>query len=106
MTDSVLGNLVIHMLLYWENVHLTANALHLLDIQTGNTTKMFNVTVLMDEITNSLNSNNNIYNKYFNTTSDYSLNDFRFKHRQTNKVSVKYYSRDMSKQIMAFWGVG
>ena len=25
----------------------------------------------LDKITNSLNSNNNIYNKYLNTTSDY-----------------------------------
>ena len=56
MTDSGLGNQVIHMLLYWPNVHFTANALHLLVIQTGNTTKKLNVTVLMDEITNSLNS--------------------------------------------------
>ena len=47
------------------NVHLTTNALHLLVIQTGNAAKVFNMTVLMDEITNSLNSNNNIYCKYY-----------------------------------------
>ena len=65
MTDSVLGNLVIYMLLYWWNVHLTANALHLMVIQTGNAAKVFSMTALTDEITNSLNSNNNIYCKYY-----------------------------------------
>ena len=65
MTDSVLGNLVIHMLLYWQNVHLTTNALHLLVIQTGNAAKVFNMTVLTEEISNSLNSNKNIYCKYY-----------------------------------------
>ena len=76
MTDSVLGNLV---------------------IQTGNAAKVFNMTVLTDEITNSLNSNNNIYCKYYSIQPVIISNDLRFKHRQTNKVSVKYYSRDMSK---------
>ena len=65
MTDSVLGNLVIYMLLYWWYVHLTANASQLMFIQTGNAAKVFNMTVLTDEITNSLNSNNNIYCKYY-----------------------------------------
>ena len=97
MTDNVLGNLFIYMLLYWSNVHLTANALHLMVIQTGNVTKVFNMTVLVDEITSSLNSNNNIYCKYYSILPVIILNDFRFKHKQTNKVSVKYHSRDMSK---------
>ena len=76
MTDSVLGNLGIYMLLYWWNVHLTANALHLMVIQTGNAAKVFNMTVLTDKITNSLNSNNNIYCKYYSI--QLLLNDFYY----------------------------